>query len=223
MKSVFRSGQLLAAAIVSLGAAQPAAAATLLGQQVKITESVGGVYFAYGWAGVLRPNQVLNRTIGAGVEVGASDYATDMLGDGRWLPTTLDIDPLNNRIVFNYFDYPYNVFVQLAPWTVTLDLPANSPVGFSALGLYYNTSAYQSPGASFTARSITFNLGGGFNNPFRPNQPAVYTSQWSFALTQLAAGVPEPDTWAMVIAGFAAIGFSMRRKNSQQTRVRFAF
>jgi hypothetical protein len=36
------------------------------------------------------------------------------------------------------------------------------------------------------------------------------------------AGVPEPSTWAMMLAGFAAIGFAMRRQR-QHAQVRFAF
>jgi hypothetical protein len=34
--------------------------------------------------------------------------------------------------------------------------------------------------------------------------------------------VPEPATWAMMLLGFGAVGFGMRRRNKQQTRVRFA-
>lgn len=36
-------------------------------------------------------------------------------------------------------------------------------------------------------------------------------------------GVPEPATWAMMLFGFAAVGFGMRRRKKQETRVRFAF
>lgn len=37
--------------------------------------------------------------------------------------------------------------------------------------------------------------------------------------------VPEPATWAMMLFGFGAVGFGMRRRrsNSGQTRVRYAF
>lgn len=37
----------------------------------------------------------------------------------------------------------------------------------------------------------------------------------------IAAAVPEPATWAMMIAGFGAVGFAMRRRRTQAT-VRFA-
>ena len=40
---------------------------------------------------------------------------------------------------------------------------------------------------------------------------AAYSGTLTFA-----AAVPEPGTWAMMLLGFGAIGFSMRRKRSQQ-------
>lgn len=36
------------------------------------------------------------------------------------------------------------------------------------------------------------------------------------------AAVPEPATWAMMLLGFGAIGFGMRRRRSDSVRVRFA-
>lgn len=35
--------------------------------------------------------------------------------------------------------------------------------------------------------------------------------------------VPEPATWALMLAGFGAIGFAMRRQRKAQPQVRFAF
>jgi hypothetical protein len=37
--------------------------------------------------------------------------------------------------------------------------------------------------------------------------------------------VPEPSTWAMMLFGFGAVGFGMRRRKSEgkTARVRFAF
>lgn len=35
--------------------------------------------------------------------------------------------------------------------------------------------------------------------------------------------VPEPATWAMMLAGFGAIGFAMRRRRQSHPKVRFAF
>lgn len=42
----------------------------------------------------------------------------------------------------------------------------------------------------------------------------LQTSQNSFEIDDLAVhGVPEPASWAMMIVGFGAIGFAMRRRN----------
>ncbi|WP_194954706.1 PEPxxWA-CTERM sorting domain-containing protein [Sphingopyxis solisilvae] len=37
-----------------------------------------------------------------------------------------------------------------------------------------------------------------------------------------AAAVPEPATWALMLIGFGAIGFGMRRRRADSVRVRFA-
>lgn len=47
--------------------------------------------------------------------------------------------------------------------------------------------------------------------------PASYVGNLSFS------PVPEPMTWAMLIFGFAAVGFAMRRRNEASARVRYAF
>jgi hypothetical protein len=38
-------------------------------------------------------------------------------------------------------------------------------------------------------------------------------------------GVPEPSTWAMMLIGFGAVGFAMRRRRNEgkTARVRFAY
>lgn len=36
-------------------------------------------------------------------------------------------------------------------------------------------------------------------------------------------GVPEPATWAMLLLGFGALGFSMRRRNSATPRIKYNF
>jgi len=49
-------------------------------------------------------------------------------------------------------------------------------------------------------------------------------SNASYGGTLNFAPVPEPMTWAMMILGFAVVGFAMRRRRSDQTtRVRYAF
>ena len=38
-----------------------------------------------------------------------------------------------------------------------------------------------------------------------------------------AGAIPEPATWAIMLLGFAATGFAMRRRRAHQTKVAFAF
>lgn len=68
----------------------------------------------------------------------------------------------------------------------------------AALGLTPGQYVYSSP-----ADSITFNIG--------PVQPTAVA---------LAAAVPEPAAWAMMVIGFGAIGTAMRRRRS--SAVQFA-
>ena len=51
------------------------------------------------------------------------------------------------------------------------------------------------------------------------NGAASYGGQLRFT----PGGIPEPMTWAMMIIGFAATGFAMRRRNKQVARVRYAY
>lgn len=53
--------------------------------------------------------------------------------------------------------------------------------------------------------------------------PGTYNGSLTFAAA--AAPVPEPGTWAMMLLGFGAVGFGLRRRRSQnlsKVRVRFA-
>lgn len=46
---------------------------------------------------------------------------------------------------------------------------------------------------------------------------------YSGTLSFLPNAVPEPGTWALFLAGFAVLGFALRRKPSQNVRVRYSF
>ena len=55
--------------------------------------------------------------------------------------------------------------------------------------------------------------------------PGVSTAR-QFRVEQVNGAVPEPGTWAMMLLGFGAIGFAMRRRrqtSGDRIRVRFAF
>jgi hypothetical protein len=48
------------------------------------------------------------------------------------------------------------------------------------------------------------------------------TVDGAYGGTVSATAVPEPATWAMLLAGFGAVGFAMRRRRTQNVKVSFA-
>jgi hypothetical protein len=58
----------------------------------------------------------------------------------------------------------------------------------------------------------------------QPTSGPLWSTANDLTLAGAAAtpGVPEPATWAMLLMGFGAVGFAMRRRPSVSTRVRFA-
>ncbi|MBS0478382.1 MAG: PEPxxWA-CTERM sorting domain-containing protein [Proteobacteria bacterium] len=57
------------------------------------------------------------------------------------------------------------------------------------------------------------------NGPYAGFPTAGY---WTASFPAVTPGVPEPATWAMMIMGFGAIGFAIRRRRDVAVRVRFA-
>ena len=101
---------------------------------------------------------------------------------------------------------------------------------------------------SFSFDSVTFNngsnvfvvpitaLGGGSGgalanipifsgvvNTLTVNYTATGNASYGGQLTFIPGGIPEPMTWSLMILGFAAVGFAMRRKKKETVRVRYAF
>ena len=79
--------------------------------------------------------------------------------------------------------------------------------GPDALGLVFSNSSFEFVATGSSTR-IAFNV-----DPFSANVDGVLDN------VALAA-VPEPSTWALLILGFGAIGFAMRRR--EETRVTYA-
>ena len=52
--------------------------------------------------------------------------------------------------------------------------------------------------------------------------PALFFTADSFSATGVAAAVPEPATWAMMIAGFALAGAAVRRRGAVKTAVSYS-
>ena len=89
------------------------------------------------------------------------------------------------------------------------------------IGIMDPTFCYQQIGevtaldlAAFDA--IGYNIAAGSRGTnYRVNTAQIYTQ---FA----TSGVPEPTTWAMLMLGFGAMGFAMRRNRKVTARIRFA-
>ena len=89
------------------------------------------------------------------------------------------------------------------------------------IGIMDPTFCYQQIGevtaldlAAFDAIGYNIAVGSRGTN-YRVNTGQIYRQ---FAVT----GVPEPTTWAMMLFGFGAVGFSLRRNRKVSARIRFA-
>ena len=91
--------------------------------------------------------------------------------------------------------------------------PAPDVYAFRGLGSYDNNS-------SLAATPVTGYFFGNFSTT-SGDQFALTSSSGTQFSAQLAA-VPEPATWGMMILGFGAMGFAMRRRAKVRTNVSFA-
>ncbi len=64
-----------------------------------------------------------------------------------------------------------------------------------------------------------FAQGGGQLNRFKVTVIETSSSMMNYAWVRVAGSVPEPGTWAMMIAGFGLTGFALRRR---KTTIQFA-
>lgn len=98
---------------------------------------------------------------------------------------------------------------------------------FGANNLYYVTgpSFVDGSGLAFrTAAGNQVNLFYQDSAPsYRVNTLNPFASTFVTASSSaVAAGVPEPATWAMLMLGFGALGFALRRRTKVAARIRFA-
>jgi len=99
--------------------------------------------------------------------------------------------------------------------------PAGPGINLGALaGRFSNggTNFQLGQSGSFTLAS-TASLFGFVNDTYYQNNSGSFT----FSASAVSGPVPEPGTWAMMLCGFGALGFSMRRRRKDNARVRFAF
>lgn len=101
-------------------------------------------------------------------------------------------------------------------WTV-LDGTLIKYVTIKAAG---NFKVYELPGAGASS-GIDFNSFGLLTPNLRTQAEISHLSFW----TVPEAPVPEPSTWALMLVGFGAVGWGMRRRKSaaQQPRIRVLY
>lgn len=87
--------------------------------------------------------------------------------------------------------------------TVTL---TNTPSGMTFTDLLFDGEAFTigTVGTTFTRGPGTYEL--------RLSGSTTQTASYSGTL-DFSAAVPEPGTWALLLAGFGMVGYSMRRRN----------
>ncbi len=54
------------------------------------------------------------------------------------------------------------------------------------------------------------------------NLTSIVSGSSTLRISAVAAAVPEPTTWAMMLVGFGSIGYAMRRRSKVRTTVQFA-
>lgn len=115
------------------------------------------------------------------------------------------------------------------PWNVRLDLSDASAFGDLSLG--FNDVARYLPPNIFTRPDVPFNLDGLAGNVWMIGANLHNTDTVTFGDTaspsydafniqrltvNTADAVPEPASWAMLIAGFGAVGLGIRRKAAKK-------
>jgi hypothetical protein len=93
------------------------------------------------------------------------------------------------------------------------------------IGDYYTTGPHflDGSGVNFTTQAgLTGNFFNQSNNGlYRVNALDPFATGYVSASSSLVAAVPEPSTWAMLVLGFAGIGFMAYRKNRSGPAFRF--
>ena len=129
------------------------------------------------------------------------------------LPTTVPTTGLN------WFDVSLpNLAVSIGS-AYTFVLSTSSLRYAVVLGPEYNIQTGQPLGSDAYAGGQAFGVQ---SYPNCPNTPASNCDlNFRVSGTTAAAAVPEPATWVMMLTGFGALGFALRRPRKQIARVRF--
>lgn len=97
---------------------------------------------------------------------------------------------------------------------------------FTAVSFFNGVNTFVVPLSELAGGSGTLNnipIFSGNVNRLSVSYTATGNASYGGQLTFVPGGIPEPMTWAMMIIGFAAVGFAMRRRSKEVARVRYAF
>ncbi|WP_292948328.1 choice-of-anchor E domain-containing protein [Novosphingobium sp.] len=140
----------------------------------------------------------LSRSVTAGISGnGFSSSATLLSGDTSFTINRFRLIPFNSgTAAFNY--------AGSGSGSQTLSSGFAPFIGTGTTTLNFDTTSSFSKGATPGLLTAVSLIGG------------------EYALTYNYTAVPEPATWAMMIAGFAMIGFGLRSRRKQAVRVTYA-
>jgi len=117
------------------------------------------------------------------------------------------------------YDGPNNAVYPPSPTNIGVDT-----LGFSftladgtAFNLYEDDGNY-TPGPPYGCAAVYCLLGPG--DPVTGGAGDPLTALDNFAVTFAAGGVPEPSTWAMMLIGFAGLGFAGYRRSQKASAAR---
>ncbi|MBW8754010.1 MAG: PEPxxWA-CTERM sorting domain-containing protein [Sphingomonadales bacterium] len=98
--------------------------------------------------------------------------------------------------------------------TFSLTLLGGAPTGaaFSVIPKLPTTSSV--PGLATQYLSVSFDGDYGFNVGPSPTDLTLVAHDGQSGITSISTGVPEPETWALMIVGLVAIGATMRRRRA---------
>ena len=176
-----------------------ATAALLAGAPVSATTTYVGSHTVD--SGSVNLSISTDDTIGVLTQSNITDWSFTMTNSGG----SVTIDSSNSD--FTYFSG--NALSATAS-DLIFDFSAIGHMQWDDFGRGSNDAfCLDTPGAAFTCignpPSVTMVVDGSLSN-------ANFTGQFVLG-TAVAAGVPEPATWAMMLIGFGAIGFHLRRRD----------
>jgi hypothetical protein len=94
-------------------------------------------------------------------------------------------------------------------------------IGFLPFGNFRLINTTLVENTSFSSQTLpVFRLGTfAISTTAQNNGPRPFDN-YQITIAAAASAVPEPTTWAMLLMGFGAVGYSMRRRNIGQARMR---